>query len=70
MADDDGIIMARSDRSHLGSCNPESIEQSQIDDFQDLTGHFLKFINLALFLSDEAKFHAEKLHADARSGNL
>ena len=28
----------------------ESIEQRQIDDFQDLTGPFLKGINLALFL--------------------
>ena len=37
-----------------------------LDDFQDLTGHILKVINLALFLVDEAKFHAQKLHVDAR----
>ena len=54
---DDGIIMARSRIRDLGSCNPESIEQRQIDDFQDLTSVILKVINLALFLSDEAKFH-------------
>ena len=53
---DDGIIIARSHRCDLGSCNPESIEQRQIDDFQDLTSVILKVINLALFLSDEAKF--------------
>ena len=58
--------MARSDRSHLGSCNPESIEQRQIDDSRCQTSVILKVINLALFLGDEAKFHAEKLHADAR----
>ena len=48
--------MARSRIRDLGSCNPESIEQRQIDDFQDLTSVILKVINLALFLSDEAKF--------------
>ena len=57
---DDGIIIARSHLCDLGFCNPESIEQRQIDDFQDLTSVILKVINLALFLSDEAKFHAEK----------
>ena len=48
-ADDDGIIIARSHRCDVGSCNPESIEQRQIDDFQDHTGVILKVINLALF---------------------
>ena len=43
-----------------------SRKQSQIDDFQKGTGPFLKVINLALFSRCEAKFHAEKLHADAR----
>ena len=65
-ADDDGIIIAISHRCVFGSCNPESIEQRQIDDFQKGTGPFLKVINLALFSRCEAKFHAEKLHADAR----
>ena len=65
-ADDDGIIIARCRRRHVTFCHPESIEQRQIDEFQDLTGPFLKVINLALFSRCEAKFHAEKLHADAR----
>eukprot|EP01048_Picozoa_sp_COSAG05_P006025 COSAG05_NODE_374_length_10669_cov_71.040587_9_plen_93_part_00 len=64
--DDDGIIIARSDRSDVTFCNPEYIELRQIDDFQKGTGPFLKVINLALFSRCEAKFHAEKLHADAR----
>ena len=34
--------------------------------FKITPGVILKVINLALFLGDEAKFHAEKLHADAR----
>ena len=64
--DDDGIIIARSHRCDVTFCNPEYIELRQIDDFQKGTGPFLKVINLALFSRCEAKFHAEKLHADAR----
>jgi len=34
-------------------------KQRQIDEFQEVTGQILKVINLALFLVDEAKFHAQ-----------
>ena len=59
-ADDDGIIIARSWIQDLGSCNPESIEQRQIDDSICQTSGILKVINLALFLGDEEKLFMQK----------
>ena len=59
-ADDDGIITARSRICDVGFCNPESIEQRQIDDSICQTSGILKVINLALFLGDEEKVFMQK----------
>ena len=66
--DDDGIIIAISHRCVFGSCNPESIEQRQIDDSICQTSGILKVINLALFLGDEEKLfmHKSCMQLDAR----